>query len=91
MCRLLMRSGFGLSARDSSSYFSPSMSSTHADDVKDVKDGAHVSEKSATSPVNDADLDLALTPDEERKLKRRIYLRIVPYCSLLYLMSFLDR
>ncbi|KZS93115.1 putative MFS nicotinic acid transporter Tna1 [Sistotremastrum niveocremeum HHB9708] len=40
------------------------------------------------------DLDeaaLALSPDEEARLLRRIDISIVPYVSLLYLLSFLDR
>ncbi|KAF8503009.1 putative MFS nicotinic acid transporter Tna1 [Gautieria morchelliformis] len=34
---------------------------------------------------------LCMTPAEEKKLLRRIDLSIVPYASLLYLLSFLDR
>ena len=34
--------------------------------------------------------DIYLSPQEEKKLLRRIDLWIVPYASLLYLLSFLD-
>jgi hypothetical protein len=40
---------------------------------------------------NSEEEDLSLTQLEEKKLLRRIDLALVPYLSLLYLLSFLDR
>ncbi|KAH7096100.1 putative MFS nicotinic acid transporter Tna1 [Auriculariales sp. MPI-PUGE-AT-0066] len=57
----------------------------------DVKDGHTISEKSLSNFSATDDPDTFLSPEEERKLKRKIDLRIVPYFSLLYLLSFLDR
>ncbi|KZV89876.1 MFS general substrate transporter [Exidia glandulosa HHB12029] len=59
-------------------------------DVKDAPVVEHHSEKSLDGGLSD-DSDLALSPADERKLKRKIDWNIVPYCSLLYLLSFLDR
>ncbi|KAF8316360.1 hypothetical protein DL93DRAFT_2166201 [Clavulina sp. PMI_390] len=44
----------------------------------------------ATSTTG-GDAALEMTPAEYRKLRRRVDWRILPYCSLLYLLSFLDR
>ena len=60
--------------------------STTQDDVKNP----HISEKSVADS-GFADDDIILSPEDERRLKRKIDWRIVPYLSLLYLLSFLDR
>ena len=45
--------------------------------------------------LEDADLDLKnvprLTPEQERKLWRKVDMRLVPILSLMYLLAFLDR
>ncbi|EJD38877.1 putative MFS nicotinic acid transporter Tna1 [Auricularia subglabra TFB-10046 SS5] len=51
----------------------------------------HATEKSLEAHGATPDDDTALTPEEERRLKRKVDFAIVPYCSLLYLLSFLDR
>jgi MFS family permease len=45
---------------------------------------AHITDQASES------LD-EMTPEEERRIRRKIDFAIVPYCSLLYLLSFLDR
>lgn len=48
----------------------------------DVKVDGHDSELSSVG-----DDSLELTPAEERRLRRKVDWRILPYCSLLYLLS----
>jgi hypothetical protein len=38
-----------------------------------------------------ADEHVPFTPEEEKKLMRKIDLRLIPWLSFLYLLSFLDR
>lgn len=45
----------------------------------------------ASTPSEESNIDLTLTKEEEKKILRTIDLNLIPYSSLLYLLSFLDR
>ena len=51
-------------------------------------EGASQDHEEAGAKVHD---ELAMSKDEEKRILRKIDLNIIPYCSLLYLLSFLDR
>lgn len=58
---------------------------------RDAQD-EHSSHNKDSKEMEAAEQDaLAMTKQEERKILRKIDLNIVPYMSLLYLLSFLDR
>jgi hypothetical protein len=48
-------------------------------------------DEEAHSAIDQEHEDLVMTKEEERTILRKIDLNIIPYCSLLYLLSFLDR
>ncbi|KIJ55530.1 hypothetical protein M422DRAFT_24098 [Sphaerobolus stellatus SS14] len=63
-----------------------------ADALAEKRSDSHLDEHSEEGYKGEGrDEALELTPAEEKKLLRRIDLWIVPYASLLYLLSFLDR
>ncbi|GJN88975.1 hypothetical protein Rhopal_001946-T1 [Rhodotorula paludigena] len=64
-----------------------SSASTHSGQEKAVEARK---EEAICTTASDDDAPL-LTPEEEKKLIRRIDYRLVPFLSLLYLLSFLDR
>ncbi|KAF8522744.1 major facilitator superfamily domain-containing protein [Hysterangium stoloniferum] len=62
------------------------METTEKSDAHDAKPLAQECDEKSVQ-----DLELTMSPAEEKRLLRRIDLWIVPYASLLYLLSFLDR
>lgn len=68
------------SEKQTTDHASTGSSSDHEHN-KTVADEMHVA----------TDKDLTMTPEEQKRILRKLDLAIIPYCTLLYLLSFLDR
>lgn len=60
-----------------------------SDSKRAADEKAHAGDVREEEGINDS--SLLMTKEEEKRLLRKIDWAIVPYCSLLYLLSFLDR
>ncbi|KAF8530469.1 putative MFS nicotinic acid transporter Tna1 [Hysterangium stoloniferum] len=67
------------------------METTEKSSQRNVKQLEGCDEGSPHSQEAHVDLELKMSPAEEKRLLRRIDLWILPYATLIYLLSFLDR
>lgn len=63
---------------------------------KNIRDGSLVDKGTLEAEIDrassaDDDTPRALSPEEEKRLWRKVDLRLMPILSLIYLLSFMDR